>query len=112
MSLRSKALTATLKQREEPRWRKISAREIAEWFDSCRLREPVYAWLWANMAQVQKARRAENGHNPMHWSAIARLMEFKAIKGARGELPNGDSVTGSGGGSVRTTSGGTSRGRA
>ena len=71
---------------------KTTRREIAEWFDPCRLREPVYAWLWANMAQVTKARRPTVGYNPMHWSAIARIMEFEGIKGSRGEPPNANSV--------------------
>ncbi len=92
ISLRSKALVATLKQREEPPWRKTTRREIAEWFDPCRIREPVYAWLWANRAQVAKARRPTVGYSPLHWSAIARIMEFEGIKGFRGEPPNANSV--------------------
>ena len=92
ISLRSKALVAALKQREEPPWRKLSPAEIAEWFDPCRIREPVYAWLWANRAQVAKARQSTVGYNPMHWSAIALIMEFEGIKGSRGEPPNANSV--------------------
>ena len=94
VSLRSKALVAALKQREKPPWRKHSRREIAEWLDpaGCGSRSTVYAWLWANMAQVANARRSMIGHNPMHWPAIAWIMDCEGIKESRGEPPNANSV--------------------
>ena len=92
IALQSKLLVSAIAQRDTPPWRKMSKKELAEMFDPCRWREPVYAWLLANHAKVIRARQHRNGWNGLHWQEIARIMELEGIKGSRGDPPNANSV--------------------
>jgi hypothetical protein len=55
ISLRSKLLEAANAQRDRRPWRRLTRKELDDMFDPCRWREPVYAWLLANHAQVERA---------------------------------------------------------
>ncbi len=92
ITLQSKLLASAIAQRDVSPWRKLSRKELAEMFDPCRWREPVYAWLLANLAKVIRARQHRNGWNGLHWKEIARIMELEGVKGSRGDPPNANSA--------------------
>jgi CelD/BcsL family acetyltransferase involved in cellulose biosynthesis len=81
ISLQSKLLAAAVAQRDAPRWRRMSRKELDQILDPCAWREPVYAWLLANHAKVVRVRQHRNGWNRMHWAEIARIMEVEGVKG-------------------------------
>ncbi len=92
ISLQSRLLDAALAQRKRPPWREMSKREWDEFFDPCRYREPVYAWLLANFDKVVRALQPRNGWNGMQWAEIAHIMTLEGIVGSRGDPPNANSV--------------------
>jgi CelD/BcsL family acetyltransferase involved in cellulose biosynthesis len=81
ISLQSKLLAAAVAQRDAPRWRRMSRKELDQILDPCAWHEPVYAWLLANHAEVVRVRQHRNGWNRMHWAEIARIMEVEGVKG-------------------------------
>jgi len=91
-SLRSKPLEVANAQRDRPPWRRLTRKELDAMFDPCRWREPVYAWLLANYARVERARQHRNGWNRMQWDEIARIMVMDGVMGSRGDPPNANSV--------------------
>lgn len=89
--LQSKLLANAVAEMNKPEF-PGSGRGLREFLsDPCNWREPVYAWLLANLERVLKVRYPKS-RNPMTWCEIARIMELEGVKGSRGDPPNANSV--------------------
>ena len=87
---RSKLLRAVVAEINKPHRTTAAERRMFEQMaDPSNWREPVYAWLWVNQAEVLDLRTRWDG---LSWKGIVRIMVEDGVKGSRGEPPNANSV--------------------
>ena len=87
---KSQLLAQVIKDAEKPPFDEATSKALLAVFEAG-LHEPVYAWLMANHAEVERMRnRRDRVH--MGWEAIAQIITEDGVLGSRGAPPNANAV--------------------
>jgi hypothetical protein len=88
---KSKLLADIIKDLDKPPFDKATNRKLLAAFAAAVRHEPVYEWLLANHAEVERL-RTRRDRLRLQWETIALIMAEDGVIGSRGAPPNANSV--------------------